>query len=87
MAADLPDASSPPVDVVIEVFLGFALCLLGQLMCGPFHEIRISVGSGSDGGIGKRCRGELLAPAYRTRDFDLFTTRVRALSVARRAAQ
>lgn len=82
IAADLADTASPPVDVVVEVFLGFALCLVGELMCGPFHEVKMSGGPG-----GKRNRGEILAPSYRTRDFDLFTTRAKALSVARRAAQ
>lgn len=74
IAADLPDTSSPPIDVVIEVFLGFMLCLAGQLMCGTFHEVRRSGKSSS--------RGEIVAPAYRTRDFDLFCTRARILSVS-----
>ncbi|KAL7460759.1 hypothetical protein ACHAXS_001201 [Conticribra weissflogii] len=81
MAADLPDTSSPPLDVVIEVFLGFFFCLVGQLMCGPFHEVRMSGGPSV-----KRNRVEIVAPAFRSRDFDLFTTRGKALSVARRAA-
>eukprot|EP00956_Cyclotella_meneghiniana_P008119 scaffold10804_cov53-Cyclotella_meneghiniana.AAC.1 len=42
IAADLPDTSSPPMDVVIEVLTGFLLCLAGQLMCGTFHEVRRS---------------------------------------------
>jgi len=43
---------------------------------------------GGDGVLGsirkKKNRGEIIAPAYRTRDFDLFTTRAKALSVAKR---
>ena len=81
MAADLSDTSSPPIDVAIEVFLGFALCLVGQLLCGPFHKVRVSGGSGSSKG-----RVEIIAPAYRTRDFDLFTTRIKALSMAKRTS-
>eukprot|EP00804_Cyclotella_cryptica_P016496 CCRYP_004718-RA/>CCRYP_004718-RA protein AED:0.00 eAED:0.00 QI:106/-1/1/1/-1/1/1/315/116 len=79
MAADLLDTTSPPIDVVIEVFLGFLLCLMGQLMCGSFHEVRksgLSLGSGVK-------RAEIVAPAYRTRDFDLFVTRARMFSVVR----
>eukprot|EP00578_Thalassiosira_sp_NH16_P008625 CAMPEP_0181122896 /NCGR_PEP_ID=MMETSP1071-20121207/25571_1 /TAXON_ID=35127 /ORGANISM="Thalassiosira sp., Strain NH16" /LENGTH=84 /DNA_ID=CAMNT_0023207923 /DNA_START=369 /DNA_END=623 /DNA_ORIENTATION=+ len=82
MAADLSDTSSPPLDVVIEVFLGFALCLVGQLLCGPFHQVRTS--GGSLLGSIQKSRAEIIAPAYRTRDFDLFTTRVKALSMAKR---
>eukprot|EP00569_Conticribra_weissflogii_P009987 CAMPEP_0171361742 /NCGR_PEP_ID=MMETSP0879-20121228/2180_1 /TAXON_ID=67004 /ORGANISM="Thalassiosira weissflogii, Strain CCMP1336" /LENGTH=114 /DNA_ID=CAMNT_0011868477 /DNA_START=284 /DNA_END=628 /DNA_ORIENTATION=- len=81
VAADLPDTSSPPLDVVLEVFLGFFLCLVGQLMCGPFHEVRMAGGSSV-----KRNRVEIVAPPFRSRDFDLFTTRAKSLSVARRAA-
>jgi hypothetical protein len=87
IAADRPDTSSPPADVVVEVFLGFALCLAGQLMCGPFHRVRMSAGK-LLGGIQKKrggsLRSEIIAPAYRTRDYDLFTTRVKALSMAMR---
>lgn len=75
-AADLPDASSPPADVVVEAFLGFALCLAGQLLCGPFHRVR-AAGSG---------RREIVAPPYRTRDFDLFNTRAKALAMAKRTS-
>ena len=76
IAADLPDTSSPPIDVVIEVFLGFLLCLAGQLMCGTFYEVRKS-------GKSLGSRREIVAPAYRTRDFDLFVTRSRVLSSIR----
>ena len=75
--ADIPDTSSPPVDVVIEVILAFGLCLLGQLMCGTFHQVKVSSKDG------KR-KVEIVAPAYRTRDFDLFTTKTRALADAKR---
>mmetsp|Transcript_8119 Transcript_8119/g.13446 ORF Transcript_8119/g.13446 Transcript_8119/m.13446 type:complete len:108 (-) Transcript_8119:144-467(-) len=75
IVADIPDTSSPPLDVVIEVILAFGLCLLGQLMCGSFHEVK----------VGKKQRVEIVAPAYRTRDFDLFNTKARALTDAKRA--
>lgn len=55
---------------------------MGQLSCGPFHEVRVSNGS-LLGSIQKRKR-EIVAPAYRTRDFDLFTTRMKSLAMAKR---
>jgi hypothetical protein len=45
-------------------------------MCGTFHEVRKS-------GPSLRSKGEIVAPAYRTRDFDLFSTRARALNGVR----
>ena len=45
-------------------------------MCGTFHEVRRSGKT-----LGKR--GEIVAPAYTTRDFDLFNTGFRALSTIR----
>ena len=78
LAADIQDASSPPADVVVEVILGFVLCLIGQLMCGPFHQVRVT---GRTPGQGMR--REIVAPSYRTRDFDRFTTRVRAMAIAK----
>ena len=39
------------------------------------------------GSIPKRSdrRREIIAPSYRTRDFDLFNTRMKALSIAKRS--
>lgn len=83
LVADLTDTSSPPVDVIIEVILGFVTCLVGQLMCGPFHRVRVT-GGPLLGGLPKTkaggdsthryIQGEIVAPVYRTRDFDLFST-------------
>jgi hypothetical protein len=83
IAADLPNTSSPPPDVIVEVLLGFASCLAGQLLCGPFHGVRVYGGASMLGG-GSSIKREIVAPAYRTRDYDLFNTRVRALSMAMR---
>uniref|UniRef100_A0A7R9W276 Membrane magnesium transporter n=1 Tax=Pseudictyota dubia TaxID=2749911 RepID=A0A7R9W276_9STRA len=75
-AGDVPPGFSttkPPSDVVIEVLVGFALCLIGQLACGPFLEVRAST------------RGrEVAAPPYRTRDFDIYNNRGKALAKARK---
>ena len=88
LVADLPDTSSPPIDVIIEVIIGFVTCLVGQLMCGSFHRVRSVPGGSLLGGFPKSkgggssssrhhrqyIQGEIVAPVYRTRDFDLFTT-------------
>ena len=92
LAADIPDTSSPPIDVIIEVLLGFIICLVGQLSCGHFHQVRRGVASGSmllgkiepQNSVSNQLKGEIIAPAYRTRDFDLFTTRMKTLSIAKR---
>ena len=86
IVADLPDTSSPPIDVIIEVIIGFVTCLVGQLMCGSFHRVRSVPGGSLLGGLPKSkggssssrhhrqyIPGEIVAPVYRTRDFDLFT--------------
>lgn len=83
VAADLPDTSSPPADVVVEVIFGFFSCLVGQLLCGPFHQVRVS-GGPLLGSI-RKSRAEIVAPAYRTRDFDLFNTRTKEFYIAKRA--
>ena len=65
--------STPPLDVVLEVLLGFSLCALGQLASGPFLEVRAKI---SGGGIA--------APMYRSRDFDIYNNRGRAIAKARK---
>mmetsp|Transcript_40455 Transcript_40455/g.121894 ORF Transcript_40455/g.121894 Transcript_40455/m.121894 type:complete len:114 (-) Transcript_40455:519-860(-) len=75
-AGDVPPGYSttkPPSDVVIEVLVGFALCLIGQLACGPFLEVRAST------------KGrEVAAPPYRTRDFDIYNNRGKAIAKAKK---
>ena len=92
LVADIPDTSSPPIDVIIEVLLGFIICLVGQLSCGQFHQVRRGVASGSmllgkiesQNSVSNQLKGEIIAPAYRTRDFDLVTTRMKSLSIVKR---
>lgn len=62
---------------------------MGQLLCGDFHQVRVVKSVSILEGIQQksssdRHKGEIIAPAYRTRDFDLFTTRMKALSMAKR---
>ena len=90
----LPDiTSSPPIDVLIEVWVGFILCLIGQLTYyGPFHQVRRKAIGGTAllqndveilrSSNGRWVMNEIIAPTYRTRDFDMYNTRVRALSMA-----
>lgn len=97
LVADLNDTSSPPVDVIIEVILGFGTCLVGQLMCGPFHRVRVT-GGPLLGGLPKtkgsgdcqyryHIHGEIVAPVYRTRDFDLFSPSAAAATTTTRRSR
>eukprot|EP00541_Cyclophora_tenuis_P002154 CAMPEP_0116560554 /NCGR_PEP_ID=MMETSP0397-20121206/11063_1 /TAXON_ID=216820 /ORGANISM="Cyclophora tenuis, Strain ECT3854" /LENGTH=105 /DNA_ID=CAMNT_0004086541 /DNA_START=1 /DNA_END=318 /DNA_ORIENTATION=- len=60
--------SIPPTDVVVEVGLGFLLCLVGQL-----------VGVGSVRPIVGPKHKPIVAPPYQTRDFDKYNHRLQAL--------
>ena len=92
LVADLTDTSSPPVDVIIEVILGFVTCLVGQLMCGPFHRVRVTGGpllgslpktkGSGDSRHRYYIQVEIVAPVYRTRDFDLFSSSSSAATAA-----
>ena len=68
-----PQASKPPLDVVVEVCIGFVLCLFGQMKAvGKFLPV---VGSGMV---------PLRAPAHISRDFDLVSkTRAHVVAKAR----
>ena len=59
----------PPVDVYIEVAVAFALILLGELMgVGKLQPVDI---------FASQDRKPLVAPAHRTRDFDIYNNRSR----------
>jgi hypothetical protein len=58
----------PPVDVYAEVALSFTMLLVGQLLgAGSFQSVEIF-----DTGVGRR---PLVAPVYRSRDFDIYANR------------
>jgi hypothetical protein len=59
----------PPRDVMGEAAAGFLLLLVGQLM-GSGQMVTVSVGD---------TRKSLAAPAYRTRDFDIYSNRANAM--------
>jgi hypothetical protein len=59
---------------------------------GPFHQVRRKAIGGTAllqndveilrSSNGRWVMNEIIAPTYRTRDFDMYNTRVRALSMA-----
>jgi len=66
-----------PLDVWIEVGLGFCLILVSELSRGG-SALRPIMGGGSNkkGGKGPE---PLMAPIYLTRDFDIYSTRAKVL--------
>jgi hypothetical protein len=65
----------PPMDVYIEVLLAFGLLLLGELLgMGPLQSVELL--STSSSGISHK---PLVAPAHKTRDFDIYSNRSKIL--------
>mmetsp|Transcript_5046 Transcript_5046/g.5839 ORF Transcript_5046/g.5839 Transcript_5046/m.5839 type:complete len:134 (+) Transcript_5046:57-458(+) len=63
----------PPVDVYIEVVLAFSLILAGVLLAtGALQSVELFNSNSK--------HKSLAAPAYRTRDFDIYTNRSKAMS-------
>ena len=59
----------PPLDVYVEVAFSFVMILLSELIkVGPFQSVDIS-----------KNRKPLVAPAYKTRDFDIYNNRSKVL--------
>ena len=71
---DLEDSESfsiPPADVKLEVGIAFGLILLGELLnVGLMQPVEV---------ISATKRKPLQAPPYRTRDFDIYANRSKAL--------
>ena len=66
----------PPIDVYIEVVIAFLLILLGELYgIGSLQSVELVVSAENE--VVKR--KSLVAPAYRTRDFDMYNNRSKAL--------
>ena len=64
----------PPVDVIVEVLFGFCCLLLGELVSmGSLQSVVI--GGTSAAAASTHKHKPLIAPAYRTRDFDLYENR------------
>jgi Membrane magnesium transporter len=68
---DDPSYSIPPVDVYVEVAVSFGMIVLGELIgMGSLQPVDIFASS--------KKRKPLMAPAHRTRDFDLYCNRSKA---------
>ena len=64
----------PPVDVIFEVLFGFCCLLLGELVSmGSLQSVVIGGTRSSSSSSSKH--KPLIAPSYRTRDFDLYGNR------------
>jgi hypothetical protein len=60
----------PPADVYIEVGISFGVLLLGQLLgAGTFQSVEVFA----------KHRRPLVAPVYRTRDFDIYEHRSKVI--------
>jgi hypothetical protein len=70
---DLQEAVSiPPMDVYIEVGAAFVSLLIGELIgSGSLQSVEV---------LGTQKRRPLVAPAYKTRDFDIYENRAKVLS-------
>ena len=75
----------PPIDVAIELVVAFVVLLAGELIgMGPLQSVEVLLSSNDDaaanGGSSKPpTRRNLVAPAHKTRDFDVYTNRSRML--------
>jgi len=70
----------PPVDVYIEVAIAFFMILAGELIStGLLQSVELFHTSTSTTSTTKRKHKSLAAPAYRTRDFDIYTNRSKAM--------
>ena len=75
---DLGDVQEPipPLDVYVEVILSFLLLLIGQMVgAGKLQPVELLAKDGSAGSS----RVPLVAPAYRTRKFDIYEHRGKLL--------
>ena len=60
----------PPVDVYVEVGISFMVLLLGQLAgAGSFQSVEVFA----------KGHRPLVAPVYRTRDFDIYENRLKVM--------
>jgi hypothetical protein len=67
---ELSDLQIPPLDVVLECASGFLLLLMSQIFVSTTQLIPIRVTLQTK---------SLVAPAYRTRDFDIYSNRASAM--------
>jgi hypothetical protein len=66
--------SIPPVDVYVEVGAAFVILMLSELMgAGSFQPVEVNVK------VGQPKRRPLMAPTYKTREFDIYANRAKML--------
>jgi len=71
VSGDVIDASSPPVDVKIEVIVGIAITLLGSLMSiGTLEPVLTGGSKGGSKGLPS------MPPAYKSRDYDVMGVKI-----------
>ena len=79
-ARDIPDGLNPdrpPADAAFEVLFAFGLCLIGQLASETFLGVKTTTAKGGR-------TASSIAPAYKSRDFDIYATRAAAVYSMRR---
>jgi hypothetical protein len=70
----------PPMDVVAEVGIAFFIVLLGELATiGSLQPVEVITTSKSGGNGSSKQRRPFQAPAYRSRDFDIYAKRGKGL--------
>jgi Membrane magnesium transporter len=70
----VPDPPDLPIDVVVEVVAGFLFLLVSELI-RPASSLRPIANNSSSAQRG----GRVVAPPYVSRDFDVYSTRAKAL--------
>jgi len=76
----------PPVDVIVEVALGFGCLLLGELVSmGSLQSVVIGGTSAAAAAAHNNKHKPLIAPAYRTRDFDHYENRSQFFSTVKKS--
>jgi Membrane magnesium transporter len=74
----VPDPPDLPIDVVVEVVAGFLLLLVSEII-RPASALRpIANNVTNNSSIAQR-GGRIVAPPYVSRDFDVYSTRAKAL--------
>lgn len=72
------DMKIPPNDVLIESMIGFIFILFAELI-RPGSNLQPAVAVATKNTTTTKKQQPLVAPAYMTRDFDIYHTRTRAL--------
>lgn len=71
-----------PMDILLEVGIGFLLLLGGQLIKTGSLVAVVTTTSSSGGKNNSKSVVQLMAPSYRSRDFDIYSNRANAIMMA-----